>query len=78
MNPIDGPIKMVRQDASLGGLSIGQFFLQLTFRGCYYNDALEQVAYLFDKVIRCIQGMSVSIGYSSYITIVCKINVSER
>jgi len=57
MNPIDGPIKPVRQDTSLGGLSIGQFFLQLTFR--YYNDALKQVAYLFNKVIRCIQGLSV-------------------
>ena len=34
---------------------IGVRYPELTLRGRYYNHALGQVAYLFNKVILCIQ-----------------------
>jgi len=41
---------------------IGVRYPELTLRGRYYNHALGQVAYLFNKVILCIQEHAVMFG----------------
>ena len=42
MNTIDGPTKLVRQDAILGGLSIGQLGMIVVYSCCVTQVVLEK------------------------------------